>query len=526
MTATGLVRDRVLKETMTSILHVEDNPLDHRLLCAQLEASALDFRIRRVETGEEMRAALLAGGVDVVLADYNLPTFSGLEAMRLAAEVAPETPVIIVSGAMGEQAAVDILRSGATDYVLKEHLERLAPAIRRALREAADRAARRQAEEEVRQARDLAEAANRAKDHFLAVLSHELRTPLTPVLTAVQMMDADPTLPAPIAEQIQMIRRNVELEVKLIDDLLDLTRVSRGKLELNLQPTDLHDKVRQVLTIVDADARAKRLSIANHLDARHPRVQADPARLQQILWNLLKNAVKFTPEGGRVTVRTANVPGGRVELTISDTGMGIPSDLLGRIFDAFEQGGKHVTRQFGGLGLGLAISRALAEQHKGTLTATSDGVGRGATFALTMPSTVHSDTAPARPTTGVRKTDSLTDCNVLLVEDHADTARAMRRILKSWGCSVQTADTVASALQVADAAPFDIVISDIGLPDGSGFDLIRQLLARRPVKGIALSGFGMEEDVRLSKEAGFAEHLVKPVNLQQLEAAVKRVVAS
>ena len=511
---------------MTSILHVEDSPLDHKLLRAQLESGGLEFTIRRVETSDEMRAALADQLADLILADYNLPQFSGLEAIRIAAEIAPDVPVIIVSGAMGEQAAVDILRSGATDYVLKEHLERLVPAVRRALREAADRAARALAEEETRAARDTAEAANRAKDHFLAVLSNELRTPLTPVLTAVQMLDADPNLPAHIAEQIQMIRRNVELEVKLIDDLLDLTRISRGKLELNTQPTDLHEKVKQVLTIVDADMRAKRLAVELKFDARHPRVQGDSARLQQILWNLLKNAVKFTPEGGRITIRTTNIPGGRIELTVTDTGVGIPPDALSRIFDAFEQGGKAVTRQFGGLGLGLAISRALAEQHGGTLTASSEGANRGSTFALTLPATVQSDIAVAQPARPERQADSLTDCNVLLVEDHVDTARAMRRILKSWGCSVQTADTVASALQVADAAPFDLIISDIGLPDGSGFDLIRQLLARRPVKGIALSGFGMEEDVRLSKEAGFAEHLVKPVNLQQLEAAVKRVVAS
>jgi signal transduction histidine kinase len=510
---------------MTSILHVEDNALDHKLLRAQLAQDGLDARLTRVETHEQMQQALAAGPVDIILADYNLPQFSAQAAIKLAALLAPDVPVIIVSGAMGEQVAVDILRDGATDYILKDHLERLPGAIRRALREADERSARRSAEEEMRKARDLAEAANRAKDHFLAVLSHELRTPLTPVLTAVQTMEAEGNLPEHLREQIQMIRRNVELEVKLIDDLLDLTRVTRGKLELQLQPTDLHEKVRQVLAICDADLRAKRLTVTVQLEARHHRVQADSARLQQILWNVLKNAVKFTDEGGHVTVRTADVPGGRVEVSVTDSGIGIELDKLPRLFDAFEQGGKHVTRQFGGLGLGLAISRAIAEQHGGSLTAASEGAGRGATFALSLPATVQSDLAPA-PAPRVGPARSLADCNVLLVEDHPDTARAMGRILKMWGCSVRTADTVASALQVADAAPFDLIISDIGLPDGSGFDLIRQLIARRPVKGIALSGFGMDEDLRLSKEAGFAEHLVKPVNLQQLEAAVKRVIAS
>ncbi len=516
--------DRVNTLTITSLLHVEDSDLDHKLVCAQLSDDGLEYRITRVDSELEMRAALSAGGIEMVLADYSLPGFSGLRAIAIAAELAPELPVIVVSGAVGEQAAVDILRAGATDYVLKEHLERLVPAVRRALREATDRAARRTAEEEVRKARDIAEAANRAKDHFLAVLSHELRTPLTPVLTSVQMLEHDPSLTEFLREQIQMIRRNVELEVKLIDDLLDLTRISRGKLELNLRPTDLHEKLSHVLTICDADLRGKRLSVTMQLEARHARVMADSARLQQILWNLVKNAVKFTQEGGRITLRTSNVPGGRLELTVTDTGVGIELDKLPRIFDAFEQGGNHVTRQFGGLGLGLAISRAIAEQHGGTLTASSEGLGRGTAFHLTMPATIQAEANADGRLDSKKTKGSLQECAVLLVEDHADTARAMGRILTSWGCTVQTADTVASALQVADATPFDVIISDIGLPDGSGFDLIRQLISKRPVKGIALSGFGMEEDIRLSKEAGFVEHLVKPVNLQQLEATVKRVV--
>ena len=528
---------------MTSIIHLEDNPLDHKLVRAQLAADGLHVRLTRVETEAEFRAALAsAEEVDLILADYNLPQFDGLTALRLAAADRPGVPVIIISGAMGEQAAVDILKAGATDYVLKEHPERLASAVRRALREAQDRRVAQQAERQVREARDAAEAANRAKDHFLAVLSHELRTPLTPTLTAAQSMETDPALPAEFREPVEMIRRNVELEVRLIDDLLDLTRVSRGKLELNLQRTDAHDVLRQAIAICASDLRGKQLELALDLSAPAPCVRADPARLQQVAWNLLKNAVKFTDVGGRVSVRSWNEPppvptaaaaGSRAAAPIgwfaaevSDTGIGIEPAVLTRIFDAFEQGGKAITRQFGGLGLGLAISRALAEQHGGTLSAASAGPGRGATFTLRLPVVAAAPvtTAAPSPVAGCSP-DHLQGCRVLLVDDHIDTARAMGRLFKRWGCQVQTADTVASALKAADAVRPDILVSDVGLPDGSGLDLIRQLLARHPVRGIAVSGFGMEEDLSRSRAAGFLDHLVKPVDVTRLEQTVRRVMA-
>ncbi len=516
---------------MTSIIHLEDNPKDHKLVRAQLALDGLHAAVLRVETEAEFRAALAADAdVDLVLADYNLPQFDGLAALRISAAARPGVPVIVISGAMGDQAAVDVLKAGATDYVLKDHLDRLVPAVRRALREAQDRRVAERAVRDVRAARDQAEAANRAKDHFLAVLSHELRTPLTPTLTTIQSMEADPALPAEFREQVEMIRRNVELEVRLIDDLLDLTRVSRGKLELNLQRVDAHDVLRQAVAICGSDLRGKQLTLSTDLCATAPAVRADPARLQQVFWNLVKNAVKFTPAGGRVHVKTHNETQGeacRFVVQVSDTGIGIEPAVLGRIFDAFEQGGQSITRQFGGLGLGLAISRALAEQQGGTLAAASDGSGQGATFTLTLPSAAAvaatpGDPAPAQGCGG--DPDALQGCRVLLVDDHVDTARAMARLLRRWGCSVQTADTVAGALAAAAAVRPDVLISDIGLPDGSGLDLIRQLLARHPVRGIAVSGFGMEEDVTRSRAAGFVEHLVKPVDVNRLEQTVRRVI--
>jgi len=378
-------------------------------------------------------------------------------------------------------------------------------------------AAKRSAE----QAREAAEAASRTKDDFLAVLSHELRTPLTPVLTAVQMMEAEHTLPAAERDSLALIRRNVELEIRLIDDLLDLTRISRGKLTLHMLPVDLHELQQHVQQICASEIQSKRLQVTLQLAARQCHVRGDAARLQQILWNLLKNAVKFTPEGGTITIRSANPVPQRVTITVTDTGMGIKPALLPRIFNAFEQG--EFARQFGGLGLGLAISRQIAELHGGTLTVHSAGKDKGATFTLEF-DTCAAEKVPVAPpqlfaTGGTRKTGG----RILLVEDHADTSRMMSRLLRGFGYQLRIADSVATALRYAAAEHFDALVSDIGLPDGSGLDLMRQLRAHHPIKGIALSGYGMEEDVRRSLEAGFCAHLIKPVDMRNLEEVLREL---
>ena len=237
---------------------------------------------------------------------------------------------------------------------------------------------RKRAEQELRRAKEEAEAANRAKDRFLAVLSHELRTPLTPVMMAVGALEQDPALPAPARADLAMIKRNLELETRLIDDLLDLSRVVNGKMRLELKSTEVHTLVDNVLNLFRASIEAKRLSCRRELSAEDDRVSADPARLQQVLWNLLSNAVKFTPEGGRVAVRTTNPEPGVLCVEVADSGAGIDAGVLPRLFNAFEQGEQAVTRRFGGLGLGLAISRAVVEMHGGTIRAESAGKDRGA----------------------------------------------------------------------------------------------------------------------------------------------------
>jgi PAS domain S-box-containing protein len=384
---------------------------------------------------------------------------------------------------------------------------------------------RKRSEEELRRAKDAAEAGSRAKDQFLATLSHELRTPLTPVLALASSLEADESLPDAARKALAVIRRNVELEARLIDDLLDLTRISRGKLELHSEVVDVRQVLAHAVDICcEPELASGRIRFSLELGAREHRVWGDLPRLTQVFWNLLNNAVKFTPEGGEILVRSWE-GGDELAVAVCDTGIGIDADSLPRIFDAFEQTGARITRRFGGLGLGLALSRGIVEMHGGTLTAESAGEGRGSSFTVRMPMGSLAEGADGVGTPDARRDSAIEDSqlSLLLVEDHADTAEAMADLLRALGHRVTLAGSLASALAAADAADgkFDLVVSDLGLPDGSGLDLMRELSGRYGLKGVALSGYGMEEDVRRSHEAGFSKHLTKPVTVQALKAVLR-----
>jgi PAS domain S-box-containing protein len=398
-------------------------------------------------------------------------------------------------------------------------------AARRAVRfvgTAQDITARKDAEAQLHEAKEAAETANRAKDRFLAVLSHELRTPLAPVVTAVALMEMTPDLPPEVREYLAMIRRNIALETRLIDDLLDLSRVISGKLRLDRRPTSLNDLVEHVLDIVGGEAHDKGLTVEMSLGARPDLVDADPARLQQMVWNLVKNAAKFTPAGGTIRIATRPAGAGRVEVEVRDTGKGISPEALPYIFDPFEQGDPAITRQFGGLGLGLSIAKAVADRHGGTIRAASEGLGRGSSFVVTLP-LVRPPADRPEPAAPAPADGSAGRMRVLLVEDHVDTARATARLLERSGYKVTWADSVAAALRLTAEQTFDVVVSDLGLPDGDGHALMRQIKERYGLPGIALSGFGMENDIAHGREAGFLEHLVKPVDVATLDQALRRV---
>ena len=377
-----------------------------------------------------------------------------------------------------------------------------------------------QIQRELEEARDAAEAANKAKDHFLSVLSHELRTPLTPVLGSLSYLERQPEIPEELRSELGMLKRNVQTEARRVDDLLDLTRISRGKMKLHLEVADLHEALRASINMMQSEIDAKDLELTTALRAKSHHVWADTGRLQQIFLNLISNAVKFTPNGGSIVVRTSN-QGERLISEVSDTGVGIHPEMLGRLFDAFEQ--SEDSRKMGGLGLGLSISKSLMEMHGGTLTAASAGVGKGATLRVEL-KTIPWQADTAAPSAGLMPLVSR--CRVLLVEDHSDTRKVMVRLLKSFGCTVTEASTVAEALAAADRADFDVLLSDIGLPDGSGTEIMHELKARKPIRGIAVSGYGQDSDLQRSREAGFDLHLIKPVNLQTLRDSIRRVTAA
>lgn len=372
-------------------------------------------------------------------------------------------------------------------------------------------------QKQLQDAKDAAEAASRAKDQFLGILSHELRTPLTPALVAACSLECDPRLPEDVREDIAMIRRNVETEARLVDDLLDLTRIARGKVRLHFEVVDAHAVIRNVLGMFNAATEDKRLTVVIALRARHSFVWADPGRLQQILLNLISNAVKFTPVEGTITVQTTN-ENGTIKVEVLDTGRGIEPELMPRLFQPFEQGDNAPAKSSAGLGLGLSIVKSLVEMHRASISVASDGLDRGAAFTLRM-DTVRAPASTVATTPHGASTHR--PFHVLLVEDHADTRAVISRLLTTLGCKVTATASVQQAIEAADARTFDLLLSDIGLPDGTGLDVMEHVRLRHHLKGIALSGYGQEEDIRRSRDAGFTAHLTKPVSLQTLNDAIR-----
>jgi signal transduction histidine kinase len=380
---------------------------------------------------------------------------------------------------------------------------------------------------ELARARDSAVAASHAKDDFLASLSHELRTPLNPVLLVASEAALNDALPEDVRADFELIARNVSLEARLIDDLLDLTRITRGKLKIERQPQSLHQILDDAIDTVGADVTEKKLALDCRYHAADLKVMGDYVRLEQVFWNVLKNAVKFTPDGGSIHVTTQLHPDGRsVSVVITDTGVGIGPDDMDKIFNAFIQGrhnGGRGGHRFGGLGLGLAISKTLVELHGGAITATSAGRGHGAAFTVELP--LASPAVPAA--NGISNAPVEAACatlRILLVDDHEPSRTSLAQLLRRRQFEVLTAGSVASALELAARSDIDILLSDIGLPDGSGYELMKALRPRRHLKGIAITGYGMDQDISLSKEAGFVTHLTKPVRREALDAALKTVI--
>ena len=474
-------------------------------------------RLYDIEAVSDGQAALESARRDppaLIISDVMMPRLDGLglvQALRADRELR-EVPVILLSARAGEEARIEGLSTGADDYIIKPFTGRELLARVGALLELAY--TRRQSEE--RRHRELEEAL-RQKDEFLAMLAHELRNPLAPIRNAGELLSRSLPADVPMRTAVQTIERQVTHLTRLVDDLLDVSRITRGRIELRRRPTSVADLVARSLETVDPLVRRKehKVSIAgNHWNLY---VNVDPERLVQCLSNVLTNAAKYTDPGGTIHIETRDV-GGEVTISVTDTGMGIPRDLLPKVFELFVQGERTLDRSQGGLGIGLSIVKRLIEMHDGSVEIFSEGERRGTRFDLTLP--LHKNVVAAVPAPAVKQ---MALRRILVVDDNEDAANTLAMILKLEGHEIDTAYSGAQALErVAEFTP-DIVLLDIGLPGLDGLQVAARIRANpqhQSVRLVAITGYGKDADRARTREAGFSTHLVKPVDFNDLKRAL------
>ena len=559
------------------LLLIEDNPGDARLVREHLH-DASGSQSFSLEDAPSLTAAITSVSQgeppDIVLLDLSLPDSFGLDTLARWQAAAPTLPVIVLTGSDDEALAVAAVREGAQDYLVKGRLDGtlLAHSMRYAIERKRVQAdllqAKNQLEERVQErtaelqranqtlqgeiaertlaqrqaaewlereqaARAEVEAVNRSKDEFLAMLSHELRTPLNAILGWSEILQAGESTGDEIREGIAVIERNARAQARLVEDVLEVSRIICGKIRLSPSAVDLSAVIDAALTSARPAAAAKRIRLHSALAPLPRPFYGDAVRLQQVVWNLVSNAIKFTPTDGEVTVRAHQTPGG-TQIAVTDTGIGIKADFLPFVFDRFRQSDGSITRSHGGLGLGLSISRHLVGMHGGTLSAHSDGEGRGATFTLSLPGgspadlPSSADEPPPVPevlSPLIGSGTSLDGVRVLVVDDEADSRHVVARQLKRVGAEVREAGSVPEAMEVLTGWRPDVLLSDIAMPGEDGYALLRRLRsslqpALRTLPAIALTAFARAEDQERAMAAGFQRHLPKPFDPSALFAAV------
>jgi signal transduction histidine kinase len=509
-----------------------------RLLCAQYDVEA-------VADGSAALAAARLRRPDLVLADVMMPSLDGfglLRELRADSDLSA-VPVVLLSARAGEEARVEGWSAGADDYLVKpfsarELLARVESHLNLARVRRDSEAALRASEEKLQRsleseqhARAEAQRANRMKDEFLSTLSHELRTPLNAILGWSQFL-ADDAVRSPerLEKGLETIERNARAQVNLIEDLLDVSRISEGKLRLEVKAVAFAEVVEAALATIRPAADARQISVQIVLDRNNDRVTGDPARLQQIVWNLLSNAVKFTPKGGKIQVGLERVES-HIALSVSDNGEGIRPEFLPHVFDRFRQGDQSTTRSFGGLGLGLSIVKHLVELHGGSVRAMSEGPGRGTTFVVDLPLRMQqqSEAGTAAARDGVESpgmaASQLDGVTVLYVDDEPDARELAHRVLGRHGARVLTAGSAKAGRQSVTEHRPDVIVADIGMPEEDGYSLIRAIRALPADRGgttpaAAVTALARPEDRRRALMAGFQTHVSKPVDMTELVAVV------
>ena len=523
------------------VLIVDDDEDDY-LLTADLlaEADPAGYELSRAADFDAGVAALRAGRADVALVDYRLGGRNGVELLRVVQGDPAAPPVVLLTGqgdALVDRAAME---AGAADYLNKTTLDattlertiRYAVALRRAEHERATLAEARAAKFEADVRREEAEAANRAKDDFLALLSHELRTPLNAVLGWVQLLKLGDVDAETTAQALDAIERNARTQAQLVGDLLDVSRIVAGKIELRCEPLDLAAVARAAVEACLPTAKQKNVALRADLPGEAPMV-GDAVRLQQVLWNLLNNAVKFTPAGGevRLQLEAANGQDAVHTVTVNDDGEGIDAQTLPHVFERFRQADGGSARQHGGLGLGLSLVKHLVEAHGGSATARSDGPGQGSTFAVRLPRQAPAGgrAADEKPPPRRRPLEGL---RIMVVEDEDDARLALAKMLRRLGCRVSTHAAAKPALTELDdcgAGCPDVLLTDIGMPEMDGFaliDAVRQRPALADLPVYAVTAYTDGEHRRRAGQAGFARHVGKPVDVDALVAALAETRAN
>jgi signal transduction histidine kinase len=492
------------------------------------------YLVDTAASGDEAIALMAGDDYDLVLTDLHMEGGDGLTVLNRIRRHAPLTISVVLTGFASVESAIAALQEGAYDYLVKPcDIESMKHTIRRGVEHRRLMLAEQKARSDLQQLNldlekrieqrtselkqlnaDLAEA-NRAKDVFLATLSHELRTPLTPVVGWIKLLRSGTLDEKSVSQALDAIERNAWLQSRLIDDLLDTSRIATGKLHFEPKPTDLNAIVKAAVDTVRTSAAARNIELSTSLYPSSLIVMGEPVRLQQIAWNLVSNAIKFTDPGGKVTVAT-EAEGTQARVLVVDTGIGIAPEFLPHVFDRFRQADGSTSRRHGGLGLGLAIADALAKMHGGRLEAKSEGAGQGATFTLRL------DLAPNRNViseTVPTKVHSLEGLDVLIVEDSPDTLLLLSTIFRREGAKVATAASAVEALERAVEKRPNIIVSDIGMPDVDGYQLLEQLRILpdlADVPAIAISGYASEEDKQRALSVGYLALVPKPVDVELL----------
>ncbi len=522
------------EERPITILHLEDNPLDAELTCEMISGAGMDCHMFRIIHLEDFRRAMeeypAKQNFDLILADYNMPGFDGFAALRITRAIDPDIPFILLSGALGEELAVELLRNGATDYVLKNNMQRLPLVVTRAFEEFQIRKREKQSQEEVREARDEAQKASSAKGRFLGRISHELRTPLNAIIGYTQLMQADP-----MSEEQQHCSERIlkagEHLLQLINEVLDITRIESGVIPMSARSTSIVPIIERAVDLTRPMARDAHVTI--HIDGGPCNLFAyvDKDRLTQVLINLITNAVKYNKPNGHVYVECQEERSGFIKLLVRDTGIGIPSEKIERLFTPFDRLDLDVNSSIQGTGLGLTVVKSLVETMGGMVgVICSDN--DGCIFWLEVPSATSAEPESVEdeiipPLSSIPLLPL--DCKILIIEDHAAAADFMERVFYRRGSTNLTVvKTMAEAsLYIKDNSP-DLIITEIDLPDGPGEDFILKLQGDTRLSAIPIIVLTIDASPEREKsvnDLNIFAYFTKPVKINPFVAAISRACA-